>query len=285
MKKYAVVNGISEYDDPDITNLSCAANDAKVIEKCLQEFCKFDDVRLFVSGGDNEPINNAILKTLSNLGPHLEKDDLFLFYFAGHGIHTKEGSYLLTCNSLAQYPGSSSLSLNELGLCFSSFDSSNRILILDACRNDPQSGRGNEDNVLTKNFSRDILAAAKASSPDFIPATCVLHSCSLGQRAYEWHEQGHGAFTYYLLEGMRGKAFDAQGRLTVQGLGCYVEEQVPQWSEEFGTPKRQTPWYEQTGSPRDICLAIRDAGTASRISRDTVKARLNSTAASKASES
>ena len=258
MKKYAVVIGINEYKDQSIGKLSCAANDAKVIGECLQDVCKFDDVRLFISGGDNEPTNDAILQTLSNLAPHLQEDDLFLFYFAGHGIHTEEGSYLLTCNSLAQFPSSGSLSMKDLERCFSNFDSTNRVLILDACRNNPRSGRGNEDNVLTKNFSRDILAAAKASTPGLIPATCILHSCSLGQRAYEWHDQGHGAFTYYLLEGMRGKAYDERGRLTVQRLGCYVQEQVPRWSKKCA-PNEQIPWSEQAGSMRTIYLAVQDA--------------------------
>ena len=31
-------------------------------------------------------------------------------------------------------------------------------------------------------------------------------SCGPGEQSYEWEEKGHGIFTYYLVEGMRGAA-------------------------------------------------------------------------------
>ena len=149
--------------------------------------------------------------------------------------------------------------MTDLRYSFSGFNSSNRILILDTSLNDPHSKPGNDDKVLMKDLMRNSLAVVKTPR-NVIPTTCVLYGCSFGERVYDWPEKGHGAFTYYLLEGMRGKAFDAQGRLTVQGLGSHVEKQVPQWSARSG--KTQTPCYEQTGSPRDICLAIRGVDTA-----------------------
>lgn len=39
MNKYAVVIGISDYDDPDIVNINFSTNDAKAIGECLQEVC------------------------------------------------------------------------------------------------------------------------------------------------------------------------------------------------------------------------------------------------------
>lgn len=260
MKKYAVVVGISSYKDPDISDLHFAANDAREVGRCLRDVCGFDDVRLFVTGGDNEPDNTAIIQSLISLAPLQAKEDLFLFYFAGHGIHTEIDSYLLARDSMAKLPQASSLSMSILKDCFSRFDSASRILILDACRNDPQSGRGDEDNLLTAHFSRDILAVANATCEGFTPATCILHSCSVGQRAYEWPYQRHGAFTYYLLKGMHGEAYDDQGRLTVQGLGRFVEVQVPRWARKYSTPNPQVPWSEQTGSLREICLAKKFVG-------------------------
>jgi len=255
MKKYALVVGINKYDDPQITDLSFAAQDAEQVGRCLQEVCAFDEIRTLVSGGNKEPSHVSIVDALNNLAPLLSPEDLFLFYFAGHGIQTKHGAHLLSSNSRIQMPELASVPMPVLRECLSYIDSTHRVLILDACRNDPHKGMGDEDNLLTSEFSRDIIAAAQVPVENVVPATCVLFSCSEGERAYEWPDQGHGAFTHYLLEGMQGKAQDDQGRLTIQSLGRYVEQQVPRWAKKTRTPKPQTPWGQQVGSWREIVLS------------------------------
>ncbi len=55
MKKYALVVGISQYEDPEITDLQFAARDAEMVGTCLAEMCGFDEVRTLTSGGDREP--------------------------------------------------------------------------------------------------------------------------------------------------------------------------------------------------------------------------------------
>ena len=91
MKKYALVVGISRYADPEITDLGFAAQDAREVQNCLLETCRFDEARLLVSGGDKEPDHVNIVDALHNLAPLLSGEDLLLFYFAGHGIHQMPG--------------------------------------------------------------------------------------------------------------------------------------------------------------------------------------------------
>ena len=263
MKKYALVVGISEYADPEITDLSFAARDAEEVGLCLRETCGFDDVRTLASGGGSEPTHVNVVDALHNLAPLLSPDDLFLFYFAGHGIETKTGAHILTSNSRIRMPELASVSKEVLSSCLSRVECANRVLILDACRNDPHKGMGDEDNLLTSGFSRDIMAVAETPVEGVVPTTCVLFSCRLGERAYEWPDKGHGAFTHYLLEGMRGAAADDRGRITVQALGRYVEAQVPRWAKKFRTPRPQTPWGERKGSWQEVVLASR-AGSALR---------------------
>ena len=258
MKKYALIVGVSRYDDPEIGNLNFAADDAREMGACLREVCGFDEVRVLVSGGEREPDHISVVESLHGFAPVLNNDDLFLFYFAGHGIHTANGSFLLASNSRIRMPELAAVPMPLLQQCLSRLDASERVLILDACRNDPHQGRGDSDNLLTQEFSRDILAVAKAPCDGVVPATCVLFSCSEGERAYEWYDRKHGAFTWYLLDGLRGAARDTQGRVTVQALSRYVEEQVPRWSNKMAMPRKQTPWAQQLGSLRDICLLLQD---------------------------
>ncbi len=255
MKKYALVVGISKYTDLEITDLTFAAQDARDVADCLCQVCGFEDVRVLLSGGDREPDHVNIVDALYNLAPLISHEDLFLFYFAGHGVETKEGARLLASNSRIHMPELASLSMSVLTDCLGNVEAVSRVLILDACRNDPRKGMGDADNVLTARFSRDVIAMAKAPVEGVVPATCVLFSCSEGERAYEWPDQGHGAFTHYLLEGLQGAALNAENCLTVQNLGRYVEERVPRWARKARTPKPQTPWAQQVGSLREIVLA------------------------------
>lgn len=256
MKKYALIVGVSHYDDPEIGDLNFAADDAREVGVCLREVCGFDEVRMLVSGGEREPDHISVVEALQGFAPVLNKDDLFLFYFAGHGIHNANGSFLLASNSRIRMPELAAVPMPLLQQCLSRLDAAERVLILDACRNDPHHGRGDSDNLLTQEFSRDILAVAKTPCEGVSPATCVLFSCSEGERAYEWPDKRHGAFTWYLLEGIRGAAVDTQGRLTIQTLSRYVEEQVSRWSRKTALPRAQTPWAQQLGSLREITLSV-----------------------------
>jgi len=255
MKKYALTVGVSTYTDPEITDLPFAARDAVEVAHCLQESSGFDDVRTLATGTGREPDHVSIVDALHSIAQLLTHDDLFLFYFAGHGIETTTGAHLLTANSRIRMPQIASISSDVLGDCLSQIECADRVLILDACRNDPHKGRGDQDNRLTTGFSRDIIAVAETPIEGVIPTTCVLFSCRPGERAYEWPDKQHGVFSHYLLEGLRGAAVDDSGHLTVQALGNYVENQVPKWAKKARTPQMQTPWGEQKGSWRDVVLS------------------------------
>ena len=56
----------------------------------------------------------------------------------------------------------------------------------------------------------------------------VLTASRASEVSEERDDLGHGVFTYYLLEGLRGKAdFDADGIITVDEAYSYVSTQVP----------------------------------------------------------
>jgi len=55
-------------------------------------------------------------------------------------------------------------------------------------------------------------------------ATIVASSKS--RVAMEGYE-GHGAFTWTILEGLKGQATDSTGKITINGLATHVEEQLP----------------------------------------------------------
>ena len=68
----------------------------------------------------------------------------------------------------------------------------------------------------------------------------TLYACSIGERAYEWPQRGHGVFSYYLLEGLKGGAANNQGEVTVNSLAEYTQSKVVEWTKDY-RDRKQTP--------------------------------------------
>ena len=67
----------------------------------------------------------------------------------------------------------------------------------------------------------------------------IISASGPNEVSLELPELGHGVFTYYLLEGLRGKADrNGDGVVTVSELYEYVEEQVERKVREAGGRQR-----------------------------------------------
>ena len=255
MKRVALLVGVEEYTDPEISPLRFARADVTALGEALRDRCRFDRVRVLADrAGRDAPQLPNILDALKDLAPRLDSDDLFCFYFAGHGVELDGQGYLLTPDSRHAFPEAGSLSLSVLRGIFGQLVARRRVLILDACRNSPEAGRGDADNRMGAGISRDIAATARARAGGSV-ATSLLSACSSGQRAYEWAEEGHGLFTYFLLEGLAHGAWRDES-LMFRDLAAYTCRKVSDWCAKApGLRGPQEPWYEHFGNPEPIILA------------------------------
>ena len=56
----------------------------------------------------------------------------------------------------------------------------------------------------------------------------ILSASRANEVSVENDDLGHGVFTYYVLEGLRGKAdFDRDGVITVDELYTYIADKIP----------------------------------------------------------
>ncbi|MFW6106656.1 MAG: SUMF1/EgtB/PvdO family nonheme iron enzyme, partial [bacterium] len=255
MKRYALLIGVEEYRDKMISRLNFARADARALAHRLRDRCAFDNVRVLADeSGDDEPLLLNIVGALSDIASELQPEDLFLFFFAGHGVEKGGHGYLLARDSMQAFPEHGSLSLELLRKTFESFVARQRILLLDACRNSPDAGRSGADNRMGDAISRDIVAAAR-TKPTTGQTTVLFSACRAGQRAYEWPGKRQGVFTHYLLDGLDGAAWTDTG-LEFARLAQHTTKNVRRWSAQTpGLPDPQEPWYEQFGEPGPVLLA------------------------------
>ena len=255
MKKHALLIGVEEYRDKMISRLQFARADAIALAGRLRDRCAFDNVHVLVEeGGDNEPLVVNVIRAMEDISAELQQEDLFLFFFAGHGIEKDGRGYLLTRESRHGFPEHGSLSLEELRKALERLGAGKRLLLLDACRNGPDAGRSDTGNFMGDVTSRDIMATAM-SRLDVGNATALLAACRSGQRAYEWPAKGHGVFTHYLCEGLDGPAWHGPS-LDFGTLASYVSKRTREWNAAMHhLPTPQHPWYEHFGDPGPIVLA------------------------------
>lgn len=275
-KRWALLIGIDTYDSKTVSSLRYSAADVSAFKAALTDptVGGFDPDRVFLmTAGDTReyrPTYTNVLLRLKQLSELIRPEDTFVFYFSGHGITREGNSFLLSVNADA---GSlsplmkSAIPLADVRRILSSIKAHQVLFILDTCRNDPATGKGKQDNLLTEAFARDMMFRREpAGMTEFSPITATLYACSVGERAYEWEEKGHSVFNYYLLEGLKGKAADLDGGVTINSLAAYTQKHVNRWTQLNGR-KQQTPWLVRDGAGK---LVLAPASVESTVPKGMV---------------
>jgi uncharacterized caspase-like protein len=118
MKKIGLLVGVEQYRDKRITPLQFAGADALALSQRLRDRCGFDwTVLLCDKGGEAEPDLVNITNTLVDLAGELRPEDLFQFFFSGHGVEVDGRGYLLTRDSPQAFPQHCSLSRRQPFRC------------------------------------------------------------------------------------------------------------------------------------------------------------------------
>lgn len=98
-KRYAVVIGVDQYADTQITTLGGASNDARALANALIDYAGFPAEQVTVLASDQpaerQPTRGNILRRLSNLAAVIPSDGLLLLSFAGHGMERGGHAFLL----------------------------------------------------------------------------------------------------------------------------------------------------------------------------------------------
>ncbi len=282
-KRWALIIGINGYEDPQINGLEAASNDAKELAATLISHGGFrrDQVIVLASDGPprNRPSRGNILRRLSNLQGTVPAEGLLVVAFAGHGIERGGRAYLLPSD--AQISENVAL-LEETAINVDVVKNWIRqtgvgqvLMIIDACRNDPIAGRGDEENLLTEAYTRGFRFDLRNQE---VKAFATLYATDIGYRAYEDREKKQGYFTGALVDGLKGGAANESGEVTLGRLVRYLEETVPkQISRDLGKDKKQRPFAVIEGYKADeLVIALAPLKLASNVATnagDQLKAR------------
>ena len=222
-RKVAFLVGVKDYDHSDLKNLDFPENDVEELAALLNTQ-GFETVLLTTSRGRkselNKPTAEIIRRRLDTTLRGLTKRDLLIVGLAGHGLQLvgKKEAYFCPCDANPRAAGGkflrpeTLLGLDEVLAQFRTTGAGYKLLLVDACRNDPEV-RG----------VADLEAVVPAQ-------TGILLSCKPGEFAFEDKSlgRGHGVFFYHVIEGLKGLAQEkGTSEITWDGLSHYVQTQVP----------------------------------------------------------
>ncbi len=248
-QRWAVIVGVSEYGNRGIPALKYADRDAEALAAFLQtpEGGGFDADHMRVMVNKDATLSNLREAMIDFLQQAIDKD-LVIIYFAGHGAPDPtrpQNLYLLTYDTDPSRLGTTAFPMWDIQTVVSRQIAAKKVVVLsDACHSGGISidvaTRGLD--VTQSNPINQYLAELARAKDGMV----VFTASAAGEVSQEFPELGHGVFTYYLLEGLKGAA-DANNDLlvTVNEMMGYVEEQVKRKTRGAQNPTRSQTTYDK----------------------------------------
>lgn len=219
---YMLVVAVNKYRDGDL-RLRYPIADANDLVKSIQAGGK----RLFgqvvvKTVYDDAATRAGMERAFRDVGSKTKRDDVFVLFLAGHGItYEKDGNYYFlpvdfrfTGEEAIQKQG---ISKDDLMRNLAHIQAMKSLLLLDTC---------NSGSFAEAVASRNIVEKTAVARLSKATGRSTIVASSKDKAALEGYE-GHGVFTYTILQGMSGAAKDREGKVTVNGLATYVEETLP----------------------------------------------------------
>ncbi len=231
--RWALVVGISDYGPAagGIGSLQYARRDAEAFYKFLRspEGGSFaDDHILFLA--DQQATSANLRSGIRDFLGRAGENDLVVIFFAGHGTPDPARPsvlYLLTHDSDPDRLGGTAFDMDEIKLALAKNISARRVVaFVDACHS---AGVGTTFTARAAPNSIAVVNRYLAELAQSRPGVVMLTASQSNEPSWEdarWGG-GHGVFTHYLLEGLRGAADrDADSKVSLQEIIDFVSDRV-----------------------------------------------------------
>jgi hypothetical protein len=241
--RWAVVIGIGTYERPEIPGLRFAVADAEAVHDVLVNRAGFrkEQVLLLTDRTERKPTLRNLKWALGTfLARSAKKGDLVLIYYAGHGAPEIDprgleadgfAKYLVPWDADPNDLYSTGLPMDEFQTIFDRIEAERVVVFLDACYSGAAGGRTFASRRTRATRIDDLFLERLTRSRGRV----IVTASRAAEVSLELPELGHGVFTHFLLQGLRGVAdLDRDGIINLQELYQYLEQKVSQRSRAEG---------------------------------------------------
>jgi hypothetical protein len=202
-KIYALFVGINAYQDPSIPQLEWCVNDVTGMEASLTTSALWSTA-VIVTLNDALATKSAIKSSISTMASQVTSADTFLFFYSGHGTNEGGHSYLVPVDS--DLTTTSFIGDDELNGWLTPMNSAARkCIIFDSCNSGGFVGKGKDFRgrfLLLKGSDPAFKGSFMSRNMAALPNMVFLAAAMGSQLSVESSELQHGAFTYYLIQGL-----------------------------------------------------------------------------------
>lgn len=238
---YLLAVGINQYKNPKLA-LNYAKPDAESFGKVIKDLgvSLHKDLEIHTLY-DGQATRSNILNKLEELSAKIQQEDVFIFYYAGHGSMVDDQFFFIPAESLRLYDLNSlqkeAIEGSILQEKFKKIHALKQLIIMDACQS------GGSVELMAARGATEEKAIAQLSRSAGIH---VMASAGSEQFAAEFAELGHGIFTYLLIKGLTGEADGSpkDGKVTIYELKSFLDDQVPELTRKL----KGKPQYPHTFS-------------------------------------
>ncbi|MCP4399718.1 MAG: caspase family protein [bacterium] len=227
-KVYAVIIGIGDYQS--VQNLRFAVNDAQGFYDLLvdPDYGRVPETHIKLLLDQQATKRNIEAAIGTWLPERAGAEDTVFIYYAGHGETEEDVAYWVTHQSNIDDLRNTALNNNALSEMLNQIEAQRVITFLDSCY-----------SAATANL-RTLIIKPEIPFEKLSGEGRVIISASTGQQfSLELPEYRHGIFTYYLLEGLKGKADqNNNGVVDVDEIWNYVKYQVTETAEKAGNSQQ-----------------------------------------------
>ena len=243
--RWAVIIGISKYKDSRIPFLRYASSDAQALY----------DWTISQSGGKYAPSQVKMLLDEDATGANIKKalfewlggaieEDMVTIYFAGHGSPASPASqnnlFLLPYDTQYTSIATTGFPMWDIETALKRFIKAKKVVVIaDACH----SGGVGQSYDVVRRASRAVdvnpISSGLQNLSQIGDGVCVISASDekqFSQESKDWGG-GHGVFTYFLLEGLKGNAdYNKDTNVTLGELIPYLSEQVRRATRNAQSP-------------------------------------------------
>jgi helicase len=189
----ALFVGIDRYNSPMVSNLSCSVRDANALYGLFSDAFGLSHAKLLVN---EQATRTALIQALEDLRLS-QPEDVVVIAFSGHG---SDSHHLITYDADPLSLDSTAIPLDRLTHLFSQIPATNLLLFLDCCFAGGAGAKVFHAPVATKSMTSAHQLLDKISGKGRL----IFTAATAEQEAIEDRRRGHGLFTYYVLEALRG---------------------------------------------------------------------------------
>jgi len=220
---HLIVVGINEYQNKAMS-LNYAMADATSFKEEVEKDAKtiLGSIKTYFVT-NNTADKMGIVNAFKQVQQNARAADVFIFYYAGHGVIGKDKEFYLVPTDVSdlknvqtelEQKGIASKLLQQYAI---DIQAQKQLFILDACQS-----AGAFEKLLSNDGDqqKSIALVSRSTGTHWMAASGAL------QYANEFSSLGHGVFTYVLLQALKGDAANNK-MITVNGLKNFLQLQVP----------------------------------------------------------